>query len=80
MLWTKQPRDKQQSPSHIGFQLSKTLTKCEAHTNKIDIHANLISSFFIKGGKVSEFGTHDQLISRRGDYHDYVHLQGLSKG
>ncbi|KAJ7259510.1 P-loop containing nucleoside triphosphate hydrolase protein [Mycena haematopus] len=35
--------------------------------------------YFIKEGKVSESGTHDQLLSRRGDYYEYVQLQALSK-
>ncbi|KAF8652628.1 hypothetical protein AX16_004289 [Volvariella volvacea WC 439] len=35
--------------------------------------------YFIKEGKVSEAGTHDELISRQGDYYSYVQLQGLSK-
>ena len=35
--------------------------------------------YFIKEGTVAESGTHDQLISRRGDYYEYVQLQGLSK-
>ena len=44
-----------------------------------DVEADVFSSFFIKEGKVSESGTHDQLIAKRGDYYDYVQLQGLSK-
>ncbi|KAL1744419.1 ste6-like protein [Schizophyllum fasciatum] len=35
--------------------------------------------YFIKEGRVSEAGTHDQLIARRGDYYEYVQLQALSK-
>jgi len=35
--------------------------------------------YFIKEGKVSESGTHDQLLARRGDYYEYVQLQALSK-
>ncbi|KAG7440875.1 P-loop containing nucleoside triphosphate hydrolase protein [Guyanagaster necrorhizus] len=35
--------------------------------------------YFIKEGRVSESGTHDQLISRKGDYYEYVQLQALSK-
>jgi len=35
--------------------------------------------YFIKEGKVSESGTHDQLLSRRGDYYEFVQLQALSK-
>ena len=42
--------------------------------------ADLTLRYFIKEGKVSEYGTHDQLIARRGDYYDYVQLQVLSKG
>lgn len=35
--------------------------------------------YFVKEGRVSEAGTHDQLISKRGDYFEYVQLQALSK-
>ncbi|TRM64132.1 ste6-like protein [Schizophyllum amplum] len=35
--------------------------------------------YFIKEGRVSEMGTHDQLIARKGDYYEYVQLQALSK-
>lgn len=35
--------------------------------------------YFMKEGRVSESGTHDQLLKRRGDYYEYVQLQGLSK-
>ncbi|CAA7271334.1 unnamed protein product [Cyclocybe aegerita] len=35
--------------------------------------------YFIKDGHVSESGTHDQLLAKRGDYYEYVQLQALSK-
>jgi len=35
--------------------------------------------YFIKEGTVSEYGTHDQLLSKRGDYYEFVQLQALSK-
>ncbi|KAG7088358.1 hypothetical protein E1B28_012362 [Marasmius oreades] len=35
--------------------------------------------YFIKEGRVSEAGTHDQLLNRRGDYYEFVQLQALSK-
>ncbi|KAL0955249.1 hypothetical protein HGRIS_004144 [Hohenbuehelia grisea] len=35
--------------------------------------------YFIKDGAVSEWGTHDQLINKGGDYFEYVQLQVLSK-
>jgi len=35
--------------------------------------------YFIKDGMVSESGTHDQLLNRRGDYYEYVQLQALSR-
>ncbi|KAL4267597.1 GTPase-activating protein [Pleurotus pulmonarius] len=35
--------------------------------------------YFIKEGRVSEFGTHDQLLGKKGDYYEYVQLQALSK-
>ncbi|KAF8798991.1 multidrug resistance protein 1 [Phlegmacium glaucopus] len=35
--------------------------------------------YFIKEGRVSESGSHDQLLEKGGDYYEYVQLQGLSK-
>ena len=35
--------------------------------------------YFIKEGRVAEAGTHDQLISRGGEYASYVQLQVLSR-
>ncbi|KIP08244.1 hypothetical protein PHLGIDRAFT_127165 [Phlebiopsis gigantea 11061_1 CR5-6] len=34
--------------------------------------------YFIKDGAVSEAGTHDELLARRGGYYEYVQLQALS--
>ncbi|THG99670.1 hypothetical protein EW026_g2717 [Hermanssonia centrifuga] len=35
--------------------------------------------YFIKEGTVSESGTHDELLEKRGDYYEYVRLQDLSR-
>ncbi|KIO12002.1 hypothetical protein M404DRAFT_994061 [Pisolithus tinctorius Marx 270] len=35
--------------------------------------------YFIKEGRVSEAGTHDELLALRGDYYEYVQLQLLKK-
>jgi len=35
--------------------------------------------YFIKEGRVCESGTHDELLQKKGDYYEYVQLQGLSK-
>ncbi|KAL0958172.1 hypothetical protein HGRIS_000335 [Hohenbuehelia grisea] len=35
--------------------------------------------YFVKEGVVSEYGTHDQLLSKRGDYFEFVQLQALSR-
>ncbi|KAF8842127.1 P-loop containing nucleoside triphosphate hydrolase protein, partial [Paxillus ammoniavirescens] len=35
--------------------------------------------YFLKDGRVSEAGTHDELISLRGDYYEYVQLQVLGR-
>ncbi|KAF8575980.1 ste6-like protein [Ramaria rubella] len=35
--------------------------------------------YFIKEGRVSESGTHDELLALRGGYYEYVQLQVLSK-
>ncbi|KAG1843537.1 P-loop containing nucleoside triphosphate hydrolase protein, partial [Suillus tomentosus] len=34
---------------------------------------------FIKEGRISESGTHDELLARRGDYYEFVQLQALIK-
>ncbi|KIY73235.1 ste6-like protein [Cylindrobasidium torrendii FP15055 ss-10] len=34
--------------------------------------------YFIKDGKVAEWGTHDELINRKGHYYEFVQLQALS--
>ncbi|KII86803.1 hypothetical protein PLICRDRAFT_43464 [Plicaturopsis crispa FD-325 SS-3] len=36
--------------------------------------------YFVKEGRVSESGTHDELLRLRGDYYAYVQLQALSPG
>ena len=41
------------------------------------ISLNPLHSYFIKEGAVSEYGTHDELIARRGGYYEYVQLQAL---
>ncbi|KAK2465352.1 hypothetical protein APHAL10511_002706 [Amanita phalloides] len=48
-----------------------------AHRLSTIQNANCI--YFIKEGRVSEHGTHDQLLSKRGDYYEYVQLQALSR-
>ncbi|PPQ73650.1 hypothetical protein CVT26_010608 [Gymnopilus dilepis] len=35
--------------------------------------------YFMKDGRVSEAGTHDQLLQLRGGYYEYVQLQALSR-
>jgi ATP-binding cassette subfamily B (MDR/TAP) protein 1 len=40
---------------------------------------SLLFRYFIKEGRVSESGTHDELLARRGDYYEFVQLQALSK-
>ncbi|KAI6043447.1 P-loop containing nucleoside triphosphate hydrolase protein [Pisolithus marmoratus] len=35
--------------------------------------------YFIKDGRVSEAGTHDELLALRGDYYEYVQLQVLKE-
>jgi len=66
------------SPSLIGSPRSRTLIKCLVVFSKIDklrLTPCLYFSFFFKDGKISEAGTHDQLLARRGDYYEYVQLQ-----
>ena len=40
---------------------------------------NIFHSYFMKDGRVSEAGTHDQLLQLRGGYYEYVQLQALSR-
>ncbi|OAX42868.1 P-loop containing nucleoside triphosphate hydrolase protein [Rhizopogon vinicolor AM-OR11-026] len=48
-----------------------------AHRLSTIQNANCI--YFLKEGRVSEAGTHDELLSLKGDYYEYVQLQALSK-
>ena len=36
-----------------------------------------VGRYFIKEGRVSEEGTHDELRARKGDYYEYCMLQAL---
>lgn len=51
---------------------------CTAHLCTCDT-TKITSSYFIKDGAVSESGTHDELLSLKGGYYEYVQLQALSK-
>lgn len=48
-------------------------------STKVDLTDLTALRHFIKEGRVSESGTHDQLLAKRGDYYEHVQLQGLSK-
>ncbi|KAF6757399.1 multidrug resistance protein 1 [Ephemerocybe angulata] len=50
-----------------------------AIAHRLSTIQNADTIYFIKEGSVSESGTHDQLIAKRGDYYEYVQLQALSK-
>ncbi|KAI0282942.1 P-loop containing nucleoside triphosphate hydrolase protein [Russula brevipes] len=50
-----------------------------AIAHRLSTIQNADEIYFIKEGTVSESGTHDELIARRGDYYEYVQLQALSK-
>jgi hypothetical protein len=39
----------------------------------------LFLRYFIKDGTVCEFGSHNELLRKKGDYYEYVQLQGLSR-
>lgn len=53
------------------MSVSRLLSSCSS--DPCDI------SFFIKSGRISESGTHNELLSLRGDYYDYVQLQILQQ-
>jgi ATP-binding cassette subfamily B (MDR/TAP) protein 1 len=50
-----------------------------AIAHRLSTIQNADKIYFIKDGRVSESGTHDQLLSLRRDYYEYVQLQALSK-
>ncbi|KAF5338963.1 hypothetical protein D9611_008823 [Ephemerocybe angulata] len=50
-----------------------------AIAHRLSTIQNADTIYFIKEGSVSESGTHDQLIAKRGDYFEYVQLQALTK-
>ena len=43
------------------------------------LYLNILFRYFIKEGRVSEAGTHDELLALRGGYYEYVQMQALSK-
>lgn len=50
-----------------------------AIAHRLSTIQNADKIYFIKEGRVSESGTHDQLIAKKGDYFEYTQLQALSK-
>lgn len=50
-----------------------------AIAHRLSTIQNADKIYFIKEGAVSEVGTHDQLLAKRGDYYEYVQLQALSR-
>jgi len=63
--------------------------ECRPHVSRVYTVARVLEhallmphslhSYFIKEGKVSESGTHDRLLAKRGDYYEFVQLQALSR-
>ena len=70
-----------QLPSPIGYRPFKMQISCTKLLSSLVVYywRLLTSSYFIQEGRVSESGTHDQLIAKRGDYYEYVQLQSLSR-
>lgn len=79
--WIKQRRGGQPSLLPIVYRRSKTLIECEWTPLHFQwtYGSSTCRRYFIKDGRVSESGTHDHLISRKGDYYEYVQLQVLSR-
>ncbi|KIM50915.1 hypothetical protein SCLCIDRAFT_144469, partial [Scleroderma citrinum Foug A] len=50
-----------------------------AHRLSTIQNADCMQVYFIKAGRVSEAGTHDELLALKGDYYGYVQLQLLKK-
>lgn len=49
-----------------------------AIAHRLSTIQNADNIYFVKDGSISESGTHDQLIAKRGDYYAYVQLQALN--
>ena len=80
MPWTMQLRVGQLSPLRTDCPLSRMPTACELCSSFVLYDLNQQYTFyryFIKDGRVCECGTHDELLQRRGEYYEYVQLQGL---
>ncbi|KAH9026281.1 P-loop containing nucleoside triphosphate hydrolase protein [Lactarius deliciosus] len=69
------------NPKVVQAALDKAATgrTTIAIAHRLSTIQNADCIYFIKDGTVSESGTHDELITRRGDYYEYVQLQALSK-
>jgi ATP-binding cassette, subfamily B (MDR/TAP), member 1 len=50
-----------------------------AIAHRLSTIQNADTIYFIKEGRVSEQGTHEELLEARRDYYDYVQLQALNK-
>jgi hypothetical protein len=80
MRWTEPQKEGPRLPSLIGYLQFKTQIRCKS--KRVIDEKKLtffVYSYFMKDGNVSEVGTHDQLLHKRGDYYEYVQLQALSK-
>ena len=66
-----------QSLSLTAYPPFKTLIACKYRCHVLFTRLTQSSSYFIKEGRVSEAGTHDELLALRGDYYEYNQLQLL---
>src|ERR1700733_7809480 len=80
MRWTMQLRVGQLSSLRTDCPLFRMPIGCELCNSLILYDLNqqyMFRRYFIKDGTVCEFGTHDELLQKRGKYYKYVQLQGL---
>lgn len=79
--WTKQLQAGPRLQLHTDCRQFRVRIRCRSSvcSERRSSCTHHFCSYFIKEGAVSESGTHDELIARRGDYYEYAQLQALGR-